>query len=830
MEKDYGEIAKVENNQTIFIKLDAPYRIKYENIESFNDSIFSSVYAQASYLVREIIEKNEEYHNNKRKRGNRYRNQEQIYNVISFVGGRGVGKTSCMLSFSEYLKDYYRIDNRKAEFLDYHIKDGVSFVGIDAIDAGLLEEKEDIVEVVLARLLDAFQGMEDNNSYGDSELEFKKRQFNECLQKVYKSNQKRKQQDSVSDEYVSIDNLQEMAVSLNMRERIKELIEIYIELIQGRYYMNSMDKSKSYVVITIDDIDMNLSKGYQMLEQIRRYLMVPNVIILLSYQYEQIQEVCNLYYYDGMKMLSNMYEQRKFKNKIKYLSSVYLAKVIPDGRRIVLPKVEDVERLTGKDLKIIPVLGDKTDAHSVLDTIMRKTSRCFNIRFWYPGTRMGIWKTANFRELSNMYNELHTLDEPKSETMQAEPDNICYMDNYEWLFDYIKHKAFLELPDDLYEIFEEIVNDDHDELYSSLEKITDWMDKDNFEFYNELSAIRMREQELDQIGTIKSDYGNLLYLLSEMEKRERYREFVRLLKAFYSATISNAFILKDRKPRYLEEILGETQNLGYLDDLCFVERKLSDNKTMFLGRINYISDVSKSDAMEHEICVKMNRISAKANKNGENVSYQKLELLWMFLNQAEFRKNIENEQVKIILTKFEFGISAFIWNTMNYQSHLEKLRNKFEEGLDKKLNISKTSSIQMEFEEWEEKYRQICPFPIWNVDMLVNMTEELERNCGSTILNIDSLNPNGEIKEKTCKTIQTAIEEYMGTISRALKQQDDYYKDIARKEDKEQLRLSEVFDECPVVKRVKDYSKELAECLYDWAKTGSVTTDSDEQE
>ena len=217
------------------------------------------------------------------------------------------------------------------------------------------------------------------------------------------------------------------------------------------------------------------------------------------------------------------------------------------------------------------------------------------------------------------------------------------------------------------------------------------MDKDNFEFYNESSAIRMREQELDQIGTIKSDYGNLLYLLSEMEKRERNREFVRLLKAFYSATISNAFILKDRKPRYLEEILGETQNLGYLDDLCFVERKLSDNKTMFLGRINYISDVSKSDAMEHEICVKVNRISAKANKNGENASYQKLELLWMFLNQAEFRKNIENEQVKIILTKFEFGISAFIWNTMNYQSHLEKLRNKFEEGLDKKLNISKTS-------------------------------------------------------------------------------------------------------------------------------------------
>ena len=429
-----------------------------------------------------------------------------------------------------------------------------------------------------------------------------------------------------------------------------------------------------------------------------------------------------------------------------------------------------------------------------------------------------------------MYNELHTLDEPKFETMQADQDNICYMDNYEWLFDYIKHKAFLELPDDLYEIFEEIVNDDHDELYSSFVKITDWMDRENFDFYNKLSLMRMREKELDQIRTIKSNYGNLLYLLSEMEKRERYREFVRLLKAFYSATISNAFILKDRKPRYLEEILGETKNLGYLDDLCFVERKLSDKKTMFLGRINYISDMGKTGTMEHEICVKVNENSTEENQNDAKVSYQKLELLWMFLNQAEFRKNIENEEIKIILTKFKFSISAFIWNTMNYQSHLEQLRNKFEEELDKNLNVSETSSIQAEFEEWEEKYRQICPFPIWNVDMLANMTEELERNCGSTILNIDSLNPNGENKEKTCENIQRAIEEYMRTISRALKQQDDYYKDIARKDDKEQLRLSEIFDGCPVVKRVKDYSKELAECLYDWAKTGSVTTDSDEQE
>lgn len=828
MEKDYGEIAKVENNQTVFIKLDAPYRIKYENIESFNDSIFSSVYAQASYLVREIIEKNEEYHNNKRKRGNRYRNQEQIYNVISFVGGRGIGKTSCMLSFAEYLKDYYRIDDRKAEFSDYHIKDGVSFVGIDAIDAGLLEEKEDIVEVVLARLLDEFQGMEDSNSYGDSELEFKKRRFNECLQKVYKSNQKRKQQETASDEYVSIDNLQEMAVSLNMRERIKELIAIYIELIQGRYYMNAMDKSKCYVVITIDDIDMNLRKGYQMLEQIRRYLMVPNVIILLSYQYEQIQDVCNLYYYEGMKTLSNMYEQKKFKNKIKYLSSVYLAKVIPDGRRIVLPKVEEIERLTGKELKIIPVCGDKTDAHSVLDTIMRKTSRCFNIRFWYPGSGIGIWKTANFRDLSNLYNELHTLEDPEDESMKGSRKLASYTDNYEWLFDYIKHKAFLELSDELYEFFGEIINADQDELYHSFEKIIDWMENEDRknEFYNELSTIRIREKAMQYTGIVQNAYGNVLYLLSLMGKQEKYRMLVRLLKAFYSATINNAFLIEHRKSKYLEELLGEAKSFGYLDDICFVKRALPNRKIIPLGRINYFLGVGAENDIEHKFYLKIDK-EGKIEKE----SYQKLELIWMYLNEAEiYIARVENQELEITFQWFEFSISAFIWNSMNYRKHLSELKNNFARDMfDKQVSVPQEYSIVKEYDRWKKTYGQKSPFPIWNVDMLLDVVEQLERNCGSVKIKIDSLDSEKN-RNMTYKQLQKLIKMYMNTISSALQKQDEYYMGIARNDDRKQKKLSTIFEACPVVKRLEDYSQEFARCLYDWSMTGYLTTDSDEQE
>ena len=153
----------METIQKTYVSLDSPFKLKYESIQEFNESIFSSVYRQAAAITKEIVEKNEEYHNNPRKKGNEYRNNEQIYNILSFVGDRGSGKTSCMLSFAEYLKDYHRL-HRSTVKKNYDVGERALFIGINAIDAGLLEDKEDIIEVVLASLLGQFSKLEKEGS------------------------------------------------------------------------------------------------------------------------------------------------------------------------------------------------------------------------------------------------------------------------------------------------------------------------------------------------------------------------------------------------------------------------------------------------------------------------------------------------------------------------------------------------------------------------------------------------------------------------------------------------------------------------------------------
>ena len=62
-------------------------------------------------------------------------------------------------------------------------------------------------------------------------------------------------------------------------------------------YANASE-TKHYLVIPIDDLDMNIKNGYEQLEQIRKYLMIPKVIVLISANYDQLEKIC----YNGIEM------------------------------------------------------------------------------------------------------------------------------------------------------------------------------------------------------------------------------------------------------------------------------------------------------------------------------------------------------------------------------------------------------------------------------------------------------------------------------------------------------------------------------------------------
>ena len=138
----------------VCLVLDSSYKIKYESISEFENSLFSEVYAKAVQIIQEIQKKNSEYHT-KSPFGNERRNNEQIYNTLSFIGGRGTGKTSAMLSFYEYLKDYSRLIQNPNTINQVFQMKPAYFTAIDHIDAGLLENEEDLIDENITYAIDA---------------------------------------------------------------------------------------------------------------------------------------------------------------------------------------------------------------------------------------------------------------------------------------------------------------------------------------------------------------------------------------------------------------------------------------------------------------------------------------------------------------------------------------------------------------------------------------------------------------------------------------------------------------------------------------------------
>lgn len=61
-------------------------------------------------------------------------------------------------------------------------------------------------------------------------------------------------------------------------------------------YLGSRKWDYEYIVITIDDIDLNIGLGYKMLEQIQKYFAYSRIIILVSMDYDQMRMVCEKHF------------------------------------------------------------------------------------------------------------------------------------------------------------------------------------------------------------------------------------------------------------------------------------------------------------------------------------------------------------------------------------------------------------------------------------------------------------------------------------------------------------------------------------------------------
>lgn len=356
-----------ENTKEIIIDLSSEYRVKIEDVQYFDNSIFSKIYRSARDNVDSILNQTKDSKSS----------YDSYNNIIAFTGERGKGKSSAMISFLEALKSVGD-KIKKGSFLSpfYNEQDELakySFINLDVIDPSLFRGNETLFEIVLAKMFSKFKMEIDNNLHYNLVTDENRRLLVKLFQNVFEN--LKYTNGNYKDELYkqeALDALIKLSSSSNLRDSFKNLVKTYLEV------MNKNEKTESVLVIPIDDFDLKIEGVYEMLEDVRQFLITEKVIVLIACKMEQMQQAVEMTIQKHFNFTPNFeygnyndYQINKTLNisegEIKNKATKFLEKLFPINRQNVLPNIDNINLdeiisntiSSGNDLKILETIFEK---------------------------------------------------------------------------------------------------------------------------------------------------------------------------------------------------------------------------------------------------------------------------------------------------------------------------------------------------------------------------------------------------------------------------------------------------------------------------------------
>lgn len=393
------------------------FKIAIKNIND-GDTIFYDQYKQALKMLDDIIETSKK-ENKDKDRDDEWKMEDYENNIIAFCGERGEGKSSAMFTFINSLNDLDEKILKDAGLENSKVKE-VYFKSPIVIDPSQFDGVHNILDIILAKLYEKF-----SNIYMDEKHdieEYLKEELLHQFQKVYRqvsmiSNQS-KMLDDEFDYEGNIGKLSKLGESTRLKKDFRRLLELYLKLKDNSRNKNS---KKQQIIIAIDDLDLCSSNAYKMAEQIRKYLILPQVVIVMAVKIEQL-ELCvqekNLSDFEKtIKVLGR--DNIKIHNEVIGMSERYVSKLIPKARRIYLPKAQSLEntdiiyanRDEDKEKEIWT--SDNTEERSLVEKVLKLITEKTGIIFLPEESGISYLLPDNLRDMVNWIVCLVNMEVPK---------------------------------------------------------------------------------------------------------------------------------------------------------------------------------------------------------------------------------------------------------------------------------------------------------------------------------------------------------------------------------------------------------------------------------
>ena len=313
---------------------------------SENELIHKEEYHRVIELINKQIERLDKGSVNKTNKGNDSCCFSRFYNTISVLGERGTGKTSFLYSIVDYLEKERSND--------------IQILGF--IDPTIIEEKEHIFLLVIS-LINQLVEKEINKKECQIKTKsfYERQKWNQQLMKMAKGiptlDKVGAGRDTAiwqSHDFIMEKGLDIVYSAFSLEKEFHKLVNVALEIL-----------GKKCFVLVLDDIDVDMKKGWDVLEMLRKYITTPQIITILSGNLKLYSINVRGHQWALLAKNRKYEEENDFLKTVNELEGQYLLKVLKSDNRVHLHSILESMEMLGSQYVIS--YSDDGDKKPIVD-------------------------------------------------------------------------------------------------------------------------------------------------------------------------------------------------------------------------------------------------------------------------------------------------------------------------------------------------------------------------------------------------------------------------------------------------------------------------------
>lgn len=579
------------------------------------DSLFKRQYDIANRIFKELVS-NEGIENRK------------YNNIIAFCGDRGTGKSSCMKSFmSQKQKD----DNYNCLFLK-------------SIDPSFFDESHNILELVIGQLYEnVCKHTQKENANEEEKFKFQDRRSKLLLQfdQIMRDLKFLAKAEDRERFYDCLQELDALSVGISLSERISNLMKSCLIFLDD----------KPLLVISIDDLDLNIKGAYMMSEHIRKYLTNEMCIILIGVKVNQLIESISI----NLSKEEKVSPEEAFRMAYKYVN-----KLIPMASRVNMPILDDY-----RNLQLVYTTADGIDNpfHSVQEAVTHQIFWKTGYLFYNSKGRSSYIVPRSLRSLRQLLHMLDPLPIHQREQTKLLHENQVIFKDYFW------NTWTQQLDDDNRMIVNKLADTSDYQTFNKriLDTLKEIDNNDNLSSAQYAYNITMGDvfAELNRLINTVTDYQTQLLLffiqtLCSMRMYEAYDEITENVNEELYPTADN----NGGEIYTTDALFASTNKLQRIINGRYFNYQ-SNEVLPFKGKADNPRDLVLIDGIE--LSDELKRIGAIVGEpdNIDKIKFNTLEYIMLCVSRHVILKRKSDDYSNIPITSNPVYISSFNYRTKN---------------------------------------------------------------------------------------------------------------------------------------------------------------------